>query len=365
MRAWSGILTLVAVLVAGVPPPAWGQQPARAPGEEFRIRVKVELVTTPVTVFDRRGEFVYGLMREDFEVWDNNIPQRISQFEFSSPPISLALLVNTSSRIKPLLARVRATGILFHSYILGETGEAAVITFDDEVRVRQRFTDEPEKIEQAIKAIQAGGDRSRLADALASGIRLLLRRPPERRKVIIIISEPRDAGSETSLGEMLRVAQLADISIYTLALSYTQALLKAKREDRPLPASPFPPGVFPGPPLPGTAQTPTSEQQNVARADLLTVIRQLVAAVHTRVPFEENVLEVLAAATGGAYDSPLSDASLQAAINSIGQELHNQYLLAYRPTNLDQPGYHEIRVRVRRQQIWVRARPGYYLGPPL
>lgn len=352
----------MAVVAAAALPPAWSQQGAREPAEEFRVRVKVELVTTPVTVFDQTGEFVYGLTRDDFAVWDNKIRQQISQFEFSSPPISLALLLNTSSRIKPLLERVRSTGILFKSYVLGETGEAAVITFADEVRLRQDFTKESEKIEKAIKAIEASGDRTRLADALDTAIRLLLRRAPERRKVIIVISEPRNFGSETPLGEVVRVAQVADISIYALALSHTEALWKTKPRDRPVPSSPFPPGVFPEPPRPGAAQTPTSEQQNVGRADLLAVIRQLVAAVRT--PFEENVLEVLATATGGAYATPRSEDSLQAAINRIGQELHSQYLLAYRPTNLKHPGYHQIRVRVRREDVRVRARPGYYIGHP-
>jgi len=44
--------------------------------------------------------------------------------------------------------------------------------------------------------------------------------------------------------------------------------------------------------------------------------------------------------------------------------LHNQYVLAYRPSNLSEPGYHDIRVRVSRPAVWVRARPGYYIGPP-
>ena len=306
------------------------QEPARPPGareEEFRVRVRVELVTIPVTIFDRNGEFVYGLTRDDFQVWDKGVPQRISQFAFESPPISLVLLLNTSKRLKPLLDRVRASAILFHSYILGETGEAALITFDDEVRVRQPFTKESAKFEQAVNSIKVGGDGTRLADGLDSAIRLLLPRPPERRKVIVIISEPRDVGSETPLGEPLRVAQLADITIYAVNLSYMEALWKTKPQDRPVPSSPFPPGVFPTPPMPGTTQTPTSEQQNVARANLLAAIMVLVQTL--RAPLQEDVLEVLAAGTGGAYHKSYSDAALQAAINQIGQELHNQYVVAY------------------------------------
>ena len=341
------------------------QEPSRPPGAreaEFRVRVRVELVTTPVTVLDRNGEFVYGLSRNDFHIWDKGVPQRISQFAIESPPISLVLLLNTSNRIKPLLDRVRATAILFHSYILGETGEAAVITFDDEIHLRQPFTEEAEKFEKGVRSIKVGGDRTRLADALDRAVRLLLQRPPERRKVIVIISEPRDVGSETPLGEPVRVAQLADITIYAVALSYMEALWKTKPQDRPVPTSPFPPGVFPTPPQPGTPQPPPTEQQNIGRADLLSAIMVLVQTL--RAPMREDVLEILAAGTGGAYHKSYSDEGLQAAINRIGQELHNQYVLAYRPSNLSEPGYHDIRVLVRRPDVWLRARPGYYIGPP-
>ena len=365
MRTRGVILVLAALLgVAALPAlqdEVSGQQPARRTEPDFRLRVKVELVTTPVTVFDAQGDFVYGLTRDDFTVWDNEVQQQITQFELSSPPISLVLLLNTSSRIKPLLDRVRSTGILFQSYILGESGEAAVITFDDEVQLRQDFTAEAEKVEKAIKAIKPGGDKTRLADALDRAIRMLTTRPPDRRRVIVIISEPRDISSETPLGEPLRTAQLADISIYTLALSYTEALWKTKPEDRPVPSSPFPPGVFPTPPRPGTTQTPGTEQHYAARGDLLALIRQLVAGLRAPV---NNVLEVLAQGTGGRAHETSDDRTLQEAVRRIGDELHNQYLLAYRPSNLDQEGFHEIRVRVRRDAVHVHARPGYYLGPP-
>ncbi len=348
-------------------PGAWGQQatpprPAQESLQEFRLRIQVDLVATPVTVLDSRGDFVYGLTRSDFTVWDNGVPQQISQFEFSDSPISLAVLLNTSNRVQPLLDRVRQIGILIKSYILGERGEAAVVTFDDEIHVRQEFTSDSEVLEKAIKAIKPGGDRTRLADAIDTAIRLLVPRPPAHRKAILIVSEPRDVGSETPLGEVLRTAQLADITIYTVGLSYSEALWRTKPQDRQPPASPYPPGVFPTPPLPGTPQTPTTEQQNQARADLLALIQVLVSTL--RAPIQQDVLEVLAAGTGGAAHGQASDTALQAAINRIGQELHNQYVLAYRPTNLREQGFHEIRVRVRRSDVLVRSRPGYFIGHP-
>jgi len=78
-------------------------------------------------------------------------------------------------------------------------------------------------------------------------------------------------------------------------------------------------------------------------------------------------LEVAAAATGGAHLSTFKDRSIEKAIDEIGGELHSQYTLSYTPTGADSFGYHEIKVSVigsDAKNMKIRARPGYYLGPP-
>src|SRR2546430_17125324 len=78
---------------------------------------------------------------------------------------------------------------------------------------------------------------------------------PGRRRVLMILSEAADAGSEAKLGEVLRQAQLANVTIYSVGLSTTQAELQAKPKDtRP---QITPPGTFPLPPQPGVPPTPT------------------------------------------------------------------------------------------------------------
>lgn len=370
-RGISNIVMLIAlprmvsvVLVMALVLPLGAQrQPSPAEQEEFRVRIKVELVTAPLVVQDARGEFVYDLRREEISVFDNGVPQQVSVFELASQPISLVILLDTSRRVAPLLDRVRKSGILFTSYILGQFGEAAVITFDTDVTLQQEFTADPDEVIAAVEAISPGGTETRLADALDQAVDLLLERSEGSRRVIIAITEPRDQGSRIPLGVPLRNAQLAEISVYTISLSAIQADLMRRPEDAPVPASPYPPGIFPLPPTPGQVQTPTTEaNRQYARADLLRAISVLVSTLrHSR---KDNVLELYAHGTGGLHYSSWSQQGFEKSLNEIGQDLHNQYLVSYRPSNRDQQGFHRIDIRVTRPRVSIRTRPGYYVGPP-
>lgn len=358
MRKLLAILAAAALVVSLA-----AQQQEPPSEEEFRVRVKVELVTAPLVVQDPTGEFVYDVRRDEVSVYDNGVPQQIATFELASEPISLVILADTSQRVAPLLDRVRKSGVLFTSYILGPFGEAALLTFDDDVTLRQDFTSDHDQVIQAVGDIKAGGTDAHLADALTRGVDMLLERPEGRRRVIVAITEPDDRGSRAPIGIPLRHAQLAEISVYTLALSPTQADLMRRPEESPTRTPQFPPGVFGTPPIPGQPQTPTSEMnRELARVDLLSAIRALVTTLqHTRT---ENTLELYAQGTGGLHYSSWRRSNFEDSLNQIGQDLHNQYLVSYRPSNRNRVGFHHIEVRVSRPGVTVRTRPGYYVGPP-
>lgn len=350
-----------------VPPQANPQDQQKPPvlqtqQEEFRLRRTVRLVSTPLVVNDATGEYVYDLTRDEIQVFDNGVPQQITSFEPASVNISLAVLINTSTRINPLLANVRKSAVLFTELIMGEYGEGAVITFDDYVTVRQNFTPDASRVIAAVKKIQTTGDETRLADAFDMAVTMLLNRPDGRRRVIIIVSQPHDRGSEADVGEVLRLAQLAGINVYTIALSALQADLRRKPEETPTQRSPYPEGVFTSPPLPGRPQTPTTERQARGGGNLLAGIIALIRA--TQSVTEDDPLEVYAKSTGGLSYKPKKQESLEQALSQIGQDLHNQYVVSYRPSNRAENGFHRIEVRVSRLGVTIRHRPGYYVGLP-
>jgi len=336
---------------------------------QAKFKVQVALVNTPVTVRDGRGEMVHDLEAKDFQISDNGVAQRISHFDLGGDPISLVILIETSSRIEALLHGIRKTGILFTQTVMGPSGEAAVVGFDDTIDKLLDFTTNTDQIEQSITQLKEGTSGSRLYDAMAAGVEMLSSRPeatpekPGRRRVLMILSEAVDEGSEAKLGEVLRQAQLANVTIYSVGLSTTRAELQAKPKDTRPQISP--PGTFPLPPQPGVPQTPTSEQNRYGNIDLMAAAVWAVQHIHDQV--KDHALEIAAAATGGAHLPTFKDRSVEKAIDEIGGELHSQYTISYTPAGSDAIGYHEIKVSILRnggRNLKVRARPGYYIAQP-
>ncbi len=318
-----------------------------------RYRAGVTEVVAAVTVTYEGGEFVLDLQPEDFRLLDNDVQQQI-RVELTEMPLSLVILLSTSAKIEPLMPQVRKVGNLFTNLVMGENGEAAAITFDHRVELAQNFTRDPEALEKVFKDLKEGSEQARLSDAMVRALSMLSTRPKDRRKVILVIAEARDNGSETDLGYALREAQIGGISIYTVGLSSTRAGL-ARKPPPPAP-SPFPPGA--GTTRPGIPPTPTATAQSSGNVNLLNVLTEAVRGVKGL--FFDNPLEAYAKGTGAVHLDGFSKNALERAVSQIGRELHSQYLVTYRPNNLNQAGYHHILVTVNRPGAKARTRPGYF-----
>lgn len=369
MTSWLWTLALAPLM--GVPafaqgtqgpiPPKLGVPVQKAP--PGTIIVKVEEVSAPVVVRDAKGELVVNLQQKDFRVFDSGVEQNISGFNMGGDPLSLVIVVETNSRIAALMPAIQKTGILFTQVVLGDTGDAAILGYHDAVDTLLPFTSDSEKIEKTMTNLTVRTSGSRLYDALANGVEMLSHRPKERRRVIIALGEAVDSGSEEKLGEVLRAAQLANVTIYTVGLSSTAAEWRGPPKQAAAPSI-TPPGTFPTPPTPGTVQTPDTDAARYGRGgggggDLLALAVWVVQ--HAKAVVKSRQLEIATTATGGSYQSTFRDRSIESAIDAIGGELHAQYTVSYRPPAANQAGYHEIEVRVDRPGVTVRTRPGYYL----
>ena len=338
------------------------QQAPRQP----KIGVRVALVNTPVTVRDSKGQMVHALDIKDFHVTDNGVSQKITHFDMGGDPLSLVILVETSSRIAAFLPQMRKSGILFTQTVMGADAEAAVVGFNDSVDKLQDFTSNPDQIDSTINHLKAGTSGTKLYDAMALGVEMLSGRPqpsadqPGRRRVMFLMSEATDIGSGSKFGEVLRQAQLSNITIYSVGLSTTRAELQAAPRDTT--PHPTPPGTFGAPPFPGTPQGLESDSARYGSGDLTQAIAWVVKNVADKI--KGNPLELASAGTGGAHLPTFKDRSIETAIDEIGGELHSQYSVSYTPTGTNDTGYHEIKVAVDGKNLKVRARPGYYIAPP-
>jgi VWFA-related protein len=375
----SAIGTMLATLVLAAPMTVGAQAPEGpmtppsgvAIQQPSKIKVRTVLVNTPVTVRNEKGEMVHNLEESDFRVTDNGKAQKITHFNLGGDPISLVVVVETSSRIGPLLPGVRKTGILISQTVTGPTGEGAVVGFDDEVKTLLDFTGSSDAMEKTISNLQEGSPGSKLFDAMSKAVAMLSARPEVsesdlgKRRVMLVIGEAHDSGSEEKLGEVLRRAQLANITIYAVGISGTKADLKRKPEEKQVPKA-TPDGVFGMPPPPGTVQTPSTEAANdAAGGPLAAAVALAVWTVqHAKDKVTAHQLEIAAAATGGQHVSVWKNHSLEKVIDEMGGELHSQYTLSYTPSGDVTDGYHEINVTVDRKDLSVRARPGYYVEAP-
>lgn len=335
-------------------------EPKSDKSDQYRFRTTLNLVTAPVTVLGPDKRYVAGLEKDQFRVFDNDREQQIVGFDVSFLPISMVICVETSGRIESMLPQVRKTGIVFTDLVLGEQGEAALITFDSRVQTVQDFTKDHDKLIEAMsKKIKPGADGTRMADAVMEAVRMLRTRPQDHRKVIVLISENRNNGSETHLGEALRDAELSDVLIYPIRLSTAKAKIMQPQEKQP---NPFPPGVSPMPMPPGVVSTPNTQAQ--AHVEVVNTLPYIVEAVRgVKNLIFNDPMQLLTEGTGGKQIATFTESGLDDAITTIGEELRSQYLLSYRPNNLDTGGFHTIHVEVAVEGLKVRTRPGYWLGP--
>ncbi|HCC55712.1 MAG TPA: hypothetical protein DEQ47_00325 [Solibacterales bacterium] len=348
-----GLMLISALLAAQTTPPL----PVEAPDKPL-ISVRTEHVVAPVTVQDKDGSIVNGLEPGRFHLYDNNKAQDI-RVDVAFQPMSMVIAIQASDRVDAVLGQIRKVGSLIEPLVIGEQGEASVIAFDSRIRELQTFTNDATKIKEAIAKIHAGSTSSRMIDAVDRGVFLLRNRDPQRRRVVLLISERQDMASEGRLREALIDAQLANVTIYCVDISRVVTNLTAKAQ--PPRPDPLPPAAHG--PIGGYPETPTSRANITGLGSRIEFVPMMVQVFKgVKGAFIESPPEAFAKATGGTQFSFVKQRGLEDAIQAISQEIHSQYMVSYAPNNRDEGGWHEIRVQVDEPGLTVRTRPGYWLA---
>src|SRR5579863_3191274 len=158
-------LICIAGIVGAQDPPK--QDPTQQADKPFTISTHVVLV--PVSVTEKNGDPVNGLTPYDFELFDNNRPQVITE-DITAHPISLVLIVQANSSVEHFLPKIDRLGNMVQAQLLGDTGEVAVLAFDHRIQTMLPMTADLDKLSPALKKIHAGGQNSVVNDAVMSGI---------------------------------------------------------------------------------------------------------------------------------------------------------------------------------------------------
>jgi len=338
---------------------ASGQPPTPGVPAEVDTPIAKSTVTNivaPVLVTDKDGNIVDGLQPNQFHLWDNGKEQNI-QVDVSYEPISLVIAIECSARVESILPQIKHLGSLVQT-VIGTQGEAAVLKFDGRIMLMQDFTNDPDKIKVAINKINAGSSGTRMIDAVDRSVYMLRRRPRNNRRIVLLVSETRDEGSETRLKEAMLDATLTNTIIYTVDITQLAVRLTEKPPD-PGPTRRDPTTM--NNPL-GVPNTPTTMDQNYGmgnRAQFVPLLKEIYT--DAKGIFVRDPATQFARSTGGHEFIFLRQKGLEEAVQRITTEIHSQYMISYNPSNKADGGYHAIEVSIDRQNLICKTRPGYYL----
>jgi Ca-activated chloride channel family protein len=307
-------------------PVASKQEPAQE--SDQTIRRVVNLVDVLFTVLNRRNKLVPELEKGDFKIWDDKHPQEIRYFSKQTDlPLRIGMLLDTSNSIRDRIKFEQDASINFlFSVLRHNKDEAFVMTFDDEPQIIQSFTGDAGALRDQITKTRAGGGTA-IYDAVYDACVKELSHPPRPpgdqpdvvRRVMILISDGEDNLSNHTRADAIEMAQRTSVVIYTISTS-TQWVSLAQ----------------------------TDPNKTGDRKYHLTD--------------GDKILQELAEETGGRAFFPYHVDDLDQSFQDIGDELRNQYSIAYLPTNYVLDGrYHKIRIEVPEHKGYqVRARRGYF-----
>ena len=303
--------------------------------QETTFRATVPVVLVPVTVTDAKGKLVDGLADTDFAVTDNGRAVRftLDTSDTINVPVALIVAVQTNDLSAAALLKIQKVGAMIQPLITGDRGSAALLAVDERVTVAQEFTRDPTALTKAFQQLAPRRTRSTVAlDAVERAVEMFRARPGSERRVLLLIGESKDRGSEASLERVLAQLQRENIQVYAATYSVTRTQWTTKAADRPRPSG--------------------------GENDILAGLGELVRMG------KENTAEALALHTGGKKIGFATLRTLEGIVSRVGEELHGQYLLSFPASGPE--GFHAVTVQLREAgKRAVAARQGYWaVAPP-
>jgi Ca-activated chloride channel homolog len=316
------LLLITAVTIAGV---CQAQQPKPTPGPtppvneqaQESITTFIRRVRLPITVVDKKGQFVPGLTRNDFLILEDRVPQQIETFSDDlgqSLPVYVAVLMDTSPSTAGKLKFEQESAMNFiYTIVRARKDQVLFATFDHETNLRQDFTNKLDLLDRAVSSVKQTGNQTVLFDAIWQFCDEKLRTAPGRR-VLVVITDGEDTYSHTNIRDAIDIAQRTETTIF--AISTKAGFISAV------------PGVEAG------------EVKDKKDRDLVT----------------------LAEETGGVAFFTGDMLSLERSFTRISKELRAQYLVTYKPVNDRYDGSFrklEVKLAEGRKDLKVRTKHGY------
>lgn len=277
---------------------------------DYSIKVDTTLVQVPVLVTTKDGQFIPGLKEGNFRVLEDGVPQRITKFEVSKAPITAVLLVEFAARYYRFVYDALNASWMFAQTLKPEDW-IAVVSFDMKPQIVADFTQDKRQVLAAINSLRIPGfSETNVFDALydtldrVDGI--------EGRKYVVLIASGCDTFSRMTYDKVLKkVKDTPNVSIFTIS---TGEALRMWAEQY-------------GGGGPGIMPCNVTSSIDFLQAD--------------------NQMQTFAKMTGGRWFKPRFEGELPEIFRDIAQNIRNQYVLAYHPTNPKLDGsYRKLKVEV-------------------
>jgi Ca-activated chloride channel homolog len=304
------LLVLCQFVVAQPPASQPKQTPTQKPasqnedevGEGDVLRVTANLVSVPVVVRNRHGQYVIDLQQREFRIFEDGVEQAIAHFSNVDQPFSVVLLIDTSGSAAPFLNQIKSAAKAFVEQ-LRPSDKVRPIYFHGEIKsLTNTGTNDHELLKIALDQMQSGPEElgTRMFDAVDFSMNAL--RPEQTRKAVILFTDGENTWGKATMKSTLEEAEESDVIFYTLQY-----------------------GDLP----------------------------------------QQKYLQDLAFKTGGRYFKAADVNSITQAFAGVAEELRRQYLIGYYPTESRRSGQVKaIKVRVARKNVAVKARESYTYGRP-
>ena len=316
------------------------------------IKVETNLVTMPVSVLDRDGRYVSGLQQREFQIFENGIEQKLEYFQSVETPFTVVMLIDVSPSTQFRIDEIQQAAITFVDQ-LRANDRVMVIAFDENVHVLSPVTNNRYQLKSAIRSLQFGNGTS-----LYEAVDYVINREMSRiqgRKAVVLFSDGVDTTSRrASYQSTVAMTEEVDSLFYTIRYDTSSDMN-------------------------GGANYPTQQRRGrngrVSMADILGAIISggsvnvgsggggQAGASAAEYETGRKYLETIAQKSGGRKFDAQSITNINAAFSGIAEELRRQYSLGYYPDRVGTVGERkQIKVRVMRQGVVVRAKNSYIVG---
>ena len=274
----------------------------------YTFRRDVDEVLLNCTVVDDKGKLVKDLVRGNFRVWEDDVPQTITSLQQQDLPVSMGILVDNSGSMRDKRAAVNEAAL---DLVRASNSQDAafIVNFSDDAYIDQDFTSNISLLEKGLAHVDSRGGTA-LYDAVFASANELARHAKQPKQVLLIITDGEDNASRLTLEQTIRRVQgLGGPVVYSIGLLFDN-----------------------------------DNKEKTHRA--------------------KTALEMLSAETGGIAYFPKSLGDVDEIAAEVARDIRNQYTIGYHSTKAASlGGYRTVRVEAEAHghgKLVVRTRKGYY-----